>query len=116
MVYEQKNQAKGNCQINDRNYGEAFEARSKCFAPVPNHPPRRAWRTSRILYGKYKVPLIRLTKTVYAKSNTVDRSKKQERDEKNELINNNLYIHFYVFTKFKISYSKFLSLLKKNGI
>lgn len=70
-----KNQAKSNYQINDRNYGEAFEAKSKCFAPVPNHPARRAG--PHVFYMENREFVVGHTKTVHAKSNTVARNKKR---------------------------------------
>lgn len=75
-----KNHTKGSCQINDRNYGEVSEARSKCFAPVPNHPARRA----ELLHSTWKIQSfsVQLMKTVYAKSNTMDKSKKREQAER----------------------------------
>ena len=73
-----KNQTKSSCQINDWNYGEAFEARSKCFAPVPNHPTRLG-----LAYFIWKIQS--LSRTTYEKStklNTVDRNKKREQTER----------------------------------
>lgn len=76
-----KNQVSSSCQINDRNYREAFEARNKRFAPVPNHPARRAG--PRVFYMENTKFLIQFMKTVYAKSNTVDKNKKTEANCKN---------------------------------